>query len=309
LLSAGRVEYVKSRTGGVKVADIPDVTSPRVLKELFKRYGLNPRKQLGQNFLIDANIARKILTALDIKAEDAVIEVGPGAGALTVSLARIGADLVALEIDRGLAGLLEDILRDYPQVRIIRQDALKVNWRDLIFRCFNAGRQVRLVSNLPYVISGPFIYALLKERFPFECAVLMLQKEVARRLVASPGDSDYGGLSVLCRYYTEGKVLFDVSANVFWPRPNVGSAVIMLQSRPGILTIEEEAALWEIVQGVFQQRRKTMLNNMIRLFPECSRDQLISLMGEAGIEPAERPEQLSVDRFAKLARIIYNCNK
>ena len=284
---------------------IPDVTSPREVMALFERYGLQPRRQLGQNFLIDANIARKITAAAEIKPGDAVVEVGPGVGALTVKLVSSGADLVALEIDRGLAGLLGDILQPWPEIRILHQDALKVNWPELINSHFAAGRPVKLVSNLPYVISGPFMYALFKAGFPFHLAILMFQKEVARRLVANPGDRDYGGLSVLSSYYTTGKVLFDVSNNVFWPRPKVGSAVLKLQPRQRMLTSAEEQHLWYLVQGVFQQRRKTMLNNMIRLFPR-SRDKLVGLLEEASIDPTIRPEQLTADQFAKLTRITYN---
>ncbi len=285
--------------------DIPDLTSPRIVRDLFEEYGLQPRKQLGQNFLIDANIVRKIATFVDVRPGDAVIEVGPGAGALTHALALSGADLLAVEVDRGLAAMLGGLFQSWPKVKILHQDILKVTWSDLIFRFFPASASIKLVSNLPYVISGPFIYALLKERFPFESAVLMLQKEVAHRLVAGPGDSDYGGLSVLCQYYTSGKILFDVSHNVFWPRPKVGSAVLKLEPRRRELAAKEEEQLWFLVQGVFQQRRKTMLNSLLRLLPH-PRNLIISLMEEAQVDPATRPEQLNVGQFAKLAQITYN---
>lgn len=285
--------------------DIPDLTSPRIVRALFEEYGLQPRKQLGQNFLIDANIVRKIAAVVDARPGDAVIEVGPGAGALTHALVLSGADLLAVEVDRGLAAMLDGLFQPWPEVRILHQDILKVTWSDLIFRFFPASASIKLVSNLPYVISGPFIYALLKESFPFESAVLMLQKEVAHRLVAEPGDSDYGGLSVLCQYYTTGKILFDVSHNVFWPRPKVGSAVLKLEPGRRELAAKEEEQLWFLVQGVFQQRRKTMLNSLLRLLPH-PRNLIISLMEEAQVDPAIRPEQLNVGQFAKLAQITYN---
>ncbi len=285
--------------------DIPDLTSPRIVRALFEEYGLQPRKQLGQNFLIDANIVRKIAAFVDVRPGDAVIEVGPGAGALTHALALSGADLLAVEVDRGLAAMLGGLFQPWPEVKILHQDILKVTWSDLIFRFFPASASIKLVSNLPYVISGPFIYALLKESFPFESAILMLQKEVAHRLVAEPGDSDYGGLSVLCQYYTTGKILFDVSHNVFWPRPKVGSAVLKLEPGRRELAAKEEEQLWFLVQGVFQQRRKTMLNSLLRLLPH-PRNLIISLMEEAQVDPAIRPEQLNVGQFAKLAQITYN---
>jgi 16S rRNA (adenine1518-N6/adenine1519-N6)-dimethyltransferase len=287
------------------VKDIPDLTSPRIVRALFEEYGLQPRKQLGQNFLIDANIVRKIAAFVDVRSGDAVIEVGPGAGALTHALALSGADLLAVEVDRGLAAMLDGLFQPWPEVKILHQDILKVTWAELISRFFPASASIKLVSNLPYVISGPFIYALLKESFPFQSAVLMLQKEVAQRLVAAPGDGDYGGLSVLCQYYTTGKILFDVSHNVFWPRPTVGSAVLKLEPKRRELAAKEEEQLWFLVQGVFQQRRKTMLNSLLRLLPH-PRNLIISLMEEAQVEPTIRPEQLTVDQFAKLAQITYN---
>ena len=287
------------------MTDIPDLSSPREVKALLEKHGLQPRKQLGQNFLVDGNIVRKIIAAVGAEEGDSVVEVGPGAGVLTVALAHLGTNLLALEIDRGLASMLEDLLKPWPGARIIRCDVLKINWRELISDYFITPETVKLVSNLPYVISGPFMYGLFKEGFPFKTAILMLQKEVAHRLVANPGDSDYGGLSVLSRYYTEGKVLFNVSNNVFWPRPKVGSAVLHLQPRNRMLNEVEEKLFWYLVQGVFEQRRKTMFNNMVRIFPGL-RSKMHDLFSEASIEPNARPEDLSVERFAMLTQITYN---
>jgi len=286
------------------VAELPDITSPREIMKLFRHYGLQPLRHLGQNFLIDANVVRKIVAAAEVGPGDSVIEVGPGAGALTVTIARSGANLVVLEIDRGLVRLLGDLLQPWPTVRILEQDVLKSDWKELI-TTFKHGAPIKLVSNLPYNISGPFMYNLFEEGFPFNGAVLMFQKEVAHRLVATPGDSDYGALSVISRYYTEGKILFAVSKNVFWPRPKVGSAVLKLQPRFRILNTEEEPLFWKLVQGVFQQRRKTIQNSMLRVFA-LPRPLLNGLLDEASIDPSSRPEELSVEQFAKLTRITYN---
>ena len=290
------------------MSELPDVTSPRALRELFKEYQLSPRRQWGQNFLVDANIARKITAVLDAVPGRAAIEIGPGAGALTLLLYKAGYKVLALEIDRGLVHLLKNLFDGRAEVTVKQTDALKVDWRELISGYFGSGVEVKLVSNLPYVISGPFIFSILKEHFPFKAAVLMLQKEVARRLVAAPGDPDYGALTVICCYYTQGKVLFDVSSSVFWPKPKVGSAVIMLKPRSRSLTPDQEPLFWTIVQGVFQQRRKTIFNNMARVLPAL-RDQLGDLLAESGIDPVSRPEEISVEQFAKLSRIIYNDNQ
>ncbi len=287
------------------MSELPDVTSPRVLRELFEEYHLSPRRQWGQNFLVDANVARKIVAALEAVPGKTAIEIGPGAGALTRLLNIEGYNVLAVEIDRGLVHLLKGLFAGRSEVTVQQADALKVDWRELIQEYFGSGIEVKLVSNLPYVISGPFIFSILKEHFPFQAAVLMLQKEVARRLVAAPGDPDYGALTVLCCYYTQGKVLFDVSSNVFWPKPKIGSAVILLKPRSRSLAPDEEPLFWTIVQGVFQQRRKTMFNNLVRLLPVL-RDQIADLLTEAGIDPVSRPEEIGVEQFAKLSRIIYN---
>ena len=290
------------------MSELPDVTSPRVLRELFKEYQLSPRRQWGQNFLVDANIARKITAVLDAVPGKSVIEIGPGAGALTLLLYKDGYQVLALEIDRGLVHLLNNLFDGRAEVTMKQADALKVDWRELIRGYFGSGIEVKLVSNLPYVISGPFIFSILKEHFPFQAAVLMLQKEVARRLVAAPGDPDYGALTVLCCYYTHGKVLFDVSSSVFWPKPKVGSAVILLKPRSRSLTPDQEPLFRTIVQGVFQQRRKTIFNNMARVLPAL-RDRLGDLLTESDIDPVSRPEEIGVEQFAKLSRIIYNDNQ
>ncbi len=284
---------------------MPDVTSPRELNILFQEYGLQPRRHLGQNFLIDANIVRKIVSAAEICQGDHVIEVGPGAGALTLSLARAGSRLVVMEIDRGLVKLLRDLFEAWPQVKIIEQDVLQADWKTQVQSLGSEKEAVKLISNLPYNISGPFMYNLFREGFPFSMAVLMFQKEVAQRLVAGPGDHDYGSLSVLSHYYCHGEILFNVSKNVFWPRPKVGSAVLRLHPRQPELSGIEEKLFWEIVQGVFQQRRKTMLNSMGRLF-DISRSKLVELLEEVPVSPMARPEELGMKEFAKLSRIFYN---
>lgn len=283
----------------------PDVTSPRVLRELFAAHKLSPRRQWGQNFLIDANIARKIVADVEAIPGKSVLEIGPGAGALTVLLAEDGYKVLALEVDRGLVYLLQEIFNEREEVMVKQADALKQSWQDLIKENFGRGTAVKLVSNLPYGISGPFLFSILKENFPFQAALLMLQKEVAQRLVALPGTGNYGALSVLCQYYTTGKILYDVSNNVFWPKPKVGSSVIRLLPRQRILRVDEEPLFWTIVEGVFRQRRKFLLNNLERILPG-SREQLNEVLSTVGVAQKARAEELDVEQFAKLTRIIYN---
>ena len=287
------------------MTDLINTTSPRELISLLSLYKLQPQRGLGQNFLIDGNIIRKIIAAADLKPGDAVMEIGPGAGSLTLALARRQARVLALEIDRGFVQLLKDQLCSFAQVSVIQGDALKADYGKMTELYFNPGETVKLVSNLPYYISSPLIYRITEQKFPFSCAVLMLQKEMTQRVLAKPGDSVYGSLSVLCQYHTLGKHLFNVSRNVFWPRPDVESAVIILKPRAPILEPAEEALFRQIVKTVFQHRRKTLINSLSRGF-SWPKVIIAPLILKASADPECRPETLSVSQFAKLARIIYN---
>ena len=286
------------------MTELPDLTSPRELKLYLGEKKLQPRRSMGQNFLIDRNIAAKIVETAALRGGDPVVEIGPGAGALTVALAAGGMRVVAVELDRGLAAALARMLLPRKNVSVLLEDALRVDWGALQRRYFSPGEAVTLLSNLPYNISTPLLYALYKQGFPFKKAILMFQNEVARRLTAEPG-RDYGALSVLSRYYTIPEILFSVSRSSFWPRPEVDSAVVALRRRHREPDAAEESLLWEIVQTAFQQRRK-MISNSLR--PLGLGDELILILRQAGVDPAARAEMLSVEQFAKIAQIAYNCS-
>ncbi len=288
--------------------EIPNLTSPRVIRELLTSYGIKPQKQWGQNFLIDGNIVRKISAALAVKEGDRVIEIGPGAGALTTAFALQKAELLVVEIDRGLVEMLINVLQPYPNVRIINEDALNIKWSSLLNSEFGHSNAVKLVSNLPYVISGPFMHNLFNEAFPFESAVIMFQKEVAHRLAAGPGDKNYSALSVLCGYYCRSEILFEVASSVFWPRPKIGSAVIRLTPKEPLLERNLESHFRSLARGLFMQRRKTILNNLAN-YMQNRRDAAARVLASAGIKTSERPENLSVEQFALLAGITYNYDK
>lgn len=283
-----------------------DITSPRRLQLYLRRRNLRPLRSRGQNFLIDGNVARKIVDAAGLGPGDRVMEIGPGAGALTEILARRNIAVVALELDRGLAVALAEHLCHFPHVNVLQGDALKVKWAKLNCRHFGPGSETVLISNLPYHISGPLLYTLFKQKFPFKKAVLMFQKEVAARLTAAPGSSSYGALSVFSHYYSPAQILFPVSRHVFWPSPKVDSAVVRLRPRREGLDAGAEKLFWEIVQLSFQQRRKKLVNSLGSAFPK-NRDRLYSLLQVAGVDPAARAEMLSMEQFAKIAQIAYNC--
>lgn len=284
--------------------ELPDLTSPRALRLYLEANKLQPRRSLGQNFLVDRNIAFKIVDAAALQRGDPVVEIGPGAGALTAILAERAMRAVAVELDRGFAAALAGMLPSGGSVSVLREDALKIDWSALQRRYFMPGEAVTLLSNLPYNISTPLLYALYKQNFPFKKAILMFQKEVALRLLAAPG-RNYGALSVLSGYYTAAEVLFSVSRTSFWPPPEVDSAVVALRPRCRELKAAEEPLFWQIVQIAFQQRRKMISNSLRPLLGE-SRSKLLLILRQAGIDPGARAEMISVAQFAKIARIAYN---
>lgn len=285
--------------------DITVPTSSREVVSIFKKYGLRPQKGRGQNFLVDRATAIKIVEAAGVEPGDRVIEIGPGLGALTLPLARRGARVLALEIDTGLFNLMQDLFRPYPLVQPLHGDALEVTWADLIQSHFGQKARVKLLSNLPYSISSPLLYRLMEQRFPFSKAVIMLQAEVARRLVSPPGSKEYGSLSVLSQYYISGTILFLVPRHLFWPRPEVESAVVSLKPRSPLLEPSQEPIFWQVVKGVFRFRRKTILNGLLRTFP-WGKERALKILQAADIDPRRRPETLSGGEFANLGRLIYN---
>ncbi len=281
-------------------------TSPREVVSLCRRYGLQPRRSLGQHFLVDGNVAAHIIADAAPEESDAIVEIGPGLGALTLNLAARGNNRVtAVEIDPNLLHLLRGLCRSYTGVTLVHADALALDWSAFLKKHCDGAKRVVLLSNLPYNISSPLLYRLFALRFPFTAAVLMLQQEVARRLAAGPGSPDYSGLSVLCHYCTVPELRRKVSRNVFWPRPAVDSAVLRLKPRPAQLSPEEEPLLWAVVRTVFRQRRKMLVNSLATLL-SGGRARAKTVLAGAGLEPGLRPESLSVGEFANLCRVIYN---
>jgi len=246
-----------------------DIATPGRTKEILARYGFSFKKSLGQNFLIDTNILRKIVDAAGISGDTGAIEIGPGIGALTEQLARRAKKVVAFEIDSRLLPILADTLSAYDNVRIIHQDVLKADLHAVIAEEFAEVSDRMVVANLPYYVTTPIIMKLLTERLPIRGMVVMMQKEVADRLAAKPGTKDYGSLTIAVQYYTEAEVVMTVPRTVFMPQPNVDSAVIRLtkRSHPPV-AVEDEEVFFQVVRASFAQRRKTLLNNLLNNLPD-----------------------------------------
>lgn len=257
---------------------------------------LYPRaiKRLGQNFLIDPNIVRKIVALADLRPKDTVFEIGPGRGVLTEALSKAAGRVLAVEIDPLLHRLLQERQPVWPNVELICDDALQYPMEEL-----PPGTIV--VANLPYYLSTPLLFKLLDCRDRFPRLVLMLQDEVADRLVAKPGGSDYGVLSVMVQYAAKVSKVFKVSANCFRPRPDVGSAVVLLQIKERReLSDREEVRFTALVKAAFAHRRKTLVNSL--------RDEgyqvrsLASVLQSMNVDVACRAETLAVEQFMELAR-------
>lgn len=283
-----------------------EIATPRRTKEIIHRHGFSFKKSLGQNFLIDQNILNKIVEAAGLDSSKGALEIGPGIGALTEKLAQQAAAVTAVEIDQRLIPILQEVLEPYPQVRIHHGDVLKTDLAALFKRDFADVSKVSVVANLPYYVTTPILMKLLEEKLPLENIVVMIQKEVAERMAASPGTKDYGSLSIAVQYYSVPELVCIVPKTVFIPQPNVESAVIRLTVReqPPV-QVDDENFFFQVVHAAFAQRRKTISNNLkTRFFPKEGRERLEVLLGEAGIEPSRRGETLSLHEFATLSNVL-----
>jgi len=259
---------------------------------------LRPHRALGQNFLRDPNVARKIIAAIDPLGGDTVLEIGPGEGVLTQELAARAGRLVLVELDGRVIHRMQELFPG-PAVEILHQDILDV---DLTALAARAGK-LRVVGNIPYNITTPILFHLLDHRAVIRDAVLMMQREVARRLSASPGSKEYGILSVASQFSTDVTMLFDVSPNVFYPRPAVTSTVVRLVMRAAPrAAVADEVFFRSMVRAVFGKRRKT-LRNSLRYF-----------LGEeppAGLEEflERRPEELPIEDLARLSNALFDARR
>lgn len=283
------------------------VATPTRTKEILSKYGFSFKKSLGQNFLVDVNILKNIIEHAGIQKEAGAIEIGPGIGALTEQLAIHSDKVVAFEIDQRLLPILDDTLQDYENVEIINKDILKADVEEVIKEQFTSGQPIHVVANLPYYITTPILMKLLMDRLPINSLTVMIQKEVADRMAASPNSKSYGSLSIAVQYYTEAQVVMNVPKTVFQPQPNVDSAVLHLKMRhqPPV-DVKDEDFFFDVVKATFGQRRKTLMNNLARHFKgQYDKEALNSYLEQIEIDPMRRGESLSMDEFAKLANILY----
>lgn len=276
--------------------------NPKETIEIIKKYDFVFQKKFGQNFLIDPHVLHKIMGAAGVTKEDCVLEIGPGIGTMTQYLAAQARHVVAVEIDKNLIPILEDTLKEFPNVTIINEDILKVDINGLVEE-YNGSRPIKVVANLPYYITTPIIMGLFESNVPIDNITVMVQKEVADRMQAGPGSKDYGALSLAVQYYAKAYIAANVPPNCFIPRPNVGSAVIRLTryQEPPVRT-EDPKLMFRMIRASFNQRRKTLqngLNNSPDL--EYSKEVIARGIESLGLPPNVRGEALTLEQFARLA--------
>lgn len=265
-------------------------------KEIVKKYGFKFTKSLGQNFLIDDSVVTDIVEGAQVGKEDFVIEIGPGVGTLTRELLKKAKAVCAIELDKSLISILQQELKDFDNFQLINEDALKVNFNEII----GEEKSVKLVANLPYYVTTPIIIILLTGRYPFNSLTIMIQKEVAERMNASPGGKDYGSISLLVQYYCRTEIIRKVSPVSFIPRPKVDSIVIKLEKLDSPrVEVEDEKLFFSIIRDAFNMRRKTLSNALKNV--GLSKENLNKAFEEAGIDPRRRGETLSIEEFAKLS--------
>lgn len=286
-----------------------------ITKEIINKYNIRLTKSLGQNFLIDDNIVKRIADSACINSSDLIIEVGPGIGNMTRELASRAGRVVAVEIDSHLIPALSENLKEFSNVTIINKDIMKININETIRESFaNAGSEitaVKVVANLPYYITTPIIMKFLEEKTVVELLVFMIQKEVAQRMTASPGGKDYGALSVVVQYYSNPEKAFDVSPNCFIPRPNVDSTVIKLDilKTPPVELIDEDI-FFRTIKASFGQRRKTLVNALSNSgYFNKTKEEIKEILKSMGVEEKRRGETLTIMQFAELSNAFSAKNK
>lgn len=271
-------------------------------REVVRKYNFKFTKSLGQNFLVDDTVLDDIVKGADISKDDVVIEIGPGVGTLTRELLLKAKKVYSIELDRDLLPILKDELKDFDNFELIHKDALKVDYNELI----GEETSVKMVANLPYYVTTPIIADILTKEYKIKSLTIMIQKEVAERIVAEPGNKDYGSLSVLVQYYCNTKVLRKVPPTSFIPQPKVDSMVIRLDmlEEPRV-KVKDKDLYFKVVRQSFNMRRKT-LKNAVKSLGILNADEIDKAFENSNIDPKRRGETLSLEEFGNLADCIYD---
>lgn len=278
--------------------------APSTIEAIKEKHRFQLSKSLGQNFITDKHVIEQIVEGAGPSEKDLVIEIGPGIGVLTAEAAQQAAKVIAIEIDSKLIPILGETLAEYDNVEVINQDILKTDLNGIIDEQRQLGNftgDVKIIGNLPYYITTPIIMHILENSIHAESITVMMQKEVADRIKASPGNKTYGAISAAVQYYCEVEQVISVPKEVFVPRPKVDSAVLKLTIRKETpVDLIDEKAFFACVKAGFGQRRKTLLNSLTGTYG-LSKDEIRAILEKAGIDPVRRAETLDMNEFADIA--------
>ena len=273
-------------------------------KFIMKKYNIKANKNLGQNFLISQEVVEKIVDSSQITREDLVIEIGPGLGTLTKYLLEKAGKVICIELDTKMLQILEDRFSLYDNFEIINNDVLKVDLKNIIKKEKENPeiKNVKIVANLPYYITTPIIMKLLEEKLELESITVMIQKEVADRLIAVPGQKNTGAITYSVYYYTASEGILEVPNNSFIPEPEVTSKVIKLNIRKEpIVNPKDKEKMFKVIKNAFMQKRKTLLNSLTNNKIFANKQQGIEILNSLGIDENIRPETLTLEQFAKIS--------
>lgn len=282
------------------------MTEQQTVYQLLQKYELRAKKKFGQNFLVSEDILQAIVTQSNITKHTVVIEIGPGLGNLTKRLASVAKHVIAYEIDSDMIAILKEELTPFLNVTLKHQDILKANIKNDVERWVLEGYEIVVVANLPYYITSPIITALLAEKETIKRITIMMQKEVGLRLAAKPKTKDYGFLSVMVQTYANISKIIDVNRTCFYPSPNVDSVVLQLSLyQPPKYSINDESQFREFIQGIFAQKRKTVLNNLLN-YSNKPKEELIQIIEKCGLLTNTRAEELTIDQMIALSSLIHS---
>lgn len=276
--------------------------SAKYLKQIIEEHRFKFSKSLGQNFLIDGNIVKKIVRDAGITKDDYILEVGPGIGTLTEELSLRAKKVVAVEIDKNLLPILDITLKRYENIEIFHGDILDIDIKKLIDERLEGG-PVKVVANLPYYVTTPIIARFLEEDLNVESLTIMVQKEVAQRMVSKEGSKVYGSLSVFVNFYSEPEILLNVPKSVFMPSPKIDSAVIRLNMKEKLPQVDKDQ-FFKVVKASFSKRRKTILNALSSYGFQLTKEEFKTALEKAGIDPKSRAEELNLEQFVSLSEVL-----
>ena len=275
-------------------------------KNIMKKYNIKPNKSLGQNFLINSEVVENIVQSSDITKDDMIIEIGPGLGVLTKYLLEKAKKVVCIELDTKMVKILQDRFSEYDNIEIINTDVLKINLNEIIEKNKGKIRKVKVVANLPYYITTPIIMKLLEDKLDIESITVMIQKEVADRLIEIPGGKNTGAITYTVYYYCTSKKIMEVPNTSFIPEPEVTSEIIKMELRdkPAV-DVKNPQIMFRIIKSAFMQRRKTLLNALTNANVFINKEQGINTLKELNLKENVRAEELTIQDFSNITKIIF----